>query len=425
MDLFPNAWHIARREYLTRVRSRTFLVVTVLLALIGVGIAMLPIVGKLIGGDDTTTVVVHAEDGRLQSTTIAALRLTLDAGQDGNSFEIQAADDAAAARAGVRGGKADGLLTVTRGPDDELSFDIFTDAGPTSQWLFAMRQAATQINIGDRLERAGVDESQAGAIFAATPFAVTPLDPNAPNPEDNFGPDYVLALAMVILTFMAVLTYGQWVATSVAEEKSSRVMELLITAATPRQLLAGKVIGTGAAGLTQYLAVVAAALAGLVLEGTVARIVLGESSGASLEGLNLWVLGPFGVFFIGGFALYALLYAGLGSMASRQEDVQQVVGPMILIGMFGYFAGFTALNVPDAAWVRWLSLVPFFSPYLLPMRMLLSSVAPWEWAAAAGLMVAFLVGALWVAARLYSAGVLLYGQRVGLRSVWRATRIHR
>ncbi len=424
IDLFPNAWHIARREYVTRVRTRTFLIITILLALIGFGLAMLPIVGRLIVGDETTTIAIHSADAELESSTAIAMTQLLNASGEAR-YRIQAVDDEAAAEAEVRSGAIDGLLTVARGADGELSFDALTDAGPTDQRLFAVRQAATQINIGDRLERAGVDPSQVGQIFAPTPFEVTPLDPNAQNPEENFGPDYVLAMALVILTFMAVLTYGQWVATSVAEEKSSRVMELLITAATPRQLLAGKVMGTGAAGLTQYLAVVAAAIAGLLLQGTVARLVLGDGGGASLEGINLWVLAPFSGFFVTGFALYSLLYAGLGSVASRQEDVQQVVGPMIVVGMVGYFAAFAAVNVPDAAWVQWLSLVPFFSPYMLPMRLLLSTVAPWEWAAAAALMVAFLAGALWVAGRLYSAGVLLYGQRVGLRSVWRATRIHR
>jgi ABC-2 type transport system permease protein len=424
IDLFPNAWHIARREYVTRVRTRTFLIITILLALVGIGLAMLPIVGRLIVGDATTTIAIHSPDAELESSTAVSLANLLNASGDAQ-YRIEAADDVAAAEAEARSGTIDGLLTVTRGADGELSFDALTDARPTDQRLFALRQAATQVNIGDRLQRAGVDPSQVGQIFAPTPFEVTPLDPNAQNPEDNLGPDYVLAMAMVILTFMAVITYGQWVATSVAEEKSSRVMELLVTAATPRQLLAGKVIGTGAAGLTQYLVVVAAAIAGLLLQGTVARLILGDGGGASLEGLNLWVLAPFSAFFVTGFALYSLLYAGLGSIASRQEDVQQVVGPMIVVGMVGYFAAFTAVNVPDAGWVQWLSLVPFFSPYMLPMRLLLSTVAPWEWAAAGALMVAFLAVALWAAARLYSAGVLLYGQRVGLRAVWRATRVHR
>jgi ABC-2 type transport system permease protein len=211
----------------------------------------------------------------------------------------------------------------------------------------------------------------------------------------------------------------------VAEEKSSRVMELLVTAATPRQLLAGKVIGNGAAGLTQYVVVVVAALLGLLAQGAVAQYLLGDKAGAPLEDVNLLVLAPFGVFFVGGFALYSLLYAGLGSLASRTEDVQQATGPMLFIGMGGYFASFIALSTPEAAWVKVASLIPFFSPYMLPMRMLISSVAPWEWAVAAGLMVVFLAAALWTAARIYSAGVLLYGQRASLRSVWRAVRVDR
>lgn len=422
--LLPNAWHIARREYRQRTRNRTFVIVTAFLALVGLGIALLPVLGRAIAGDETTTIATYSADAELASSTAVSLTQLLNASGEAQ-YRIEAADDPAAAEADVRSGKVDGLLTVTRGADGELAFDALTDAGPTDPQLFAVRQAVIGVNIGDRLQRAGVEPSQAGQIFAETPWKVTPLDPNARSLEENFGANYVLAYALVILTFMAVITYGQWVAASVAEEKSSRVMELLVTAATPRQLLAGKVIGNGAAGLTQYLVVVAAALAGLLLQGVVAQYVLGDNAGAPLDKVNLLVLAPFGVFFIGGFALYALLYAGLGSMASRTEDVQQVTGPMIAIGLAGYFAAFIALNTPEAAWVRLLSLIPFFSPYMLPMRMLISSVAPWEWVVGAALMVIFLAGALWLAARVYSAGVLLYGQRASLRSVWRAVRVDR
>lgn len=102
-----------------------------------------------------------------------------------------------------------------------------------------------------------------------------------------------------------------------------------------------------------------------------------------------------------------------------------VTGPMIVIGMIGYFAAFIGVNTPDAAWVQVLSLIPFFSPYMIPIRMQLATMAPWEWAAAIALMFAFLAAALWVAARIYSAGVLLYGQRPGLRAMWRAVRVDR
>jgi ABC-2 type transport system permease protein len=423
--LFPNAWTVARREYRQRVQSRTFLIVTAVLALVGLGLALLPIAGRLIAGDETTAVAVHSTDAQVQSQTLTALGAILDGDSDGTRWEITAAGDAAVAAGRVRDGDSDGLLTVSRDGEGELTFDLLTEAGPSSQWLFAVRQATTQVSIGDRLVRAGIDPAAAGEIFAPTPFEVTPVDPDAKSPEETYGATYMMAMIMVVLTFMAVLTYGQWVAVSVAEEKSSRVMELLITAATPRQLLAGKVLGNSAAGLTQYAAVVVAAAGGFGLQGVIAERVLGDGAVASLESVNLWVLAPFGVFFIGGFLLYATLYAGLGSMASRQEDVQMATGPMIMVGMVGYFAAFIGLNTPEAQWVQVASLIPFFSPYMLPIRMLLTSMEPWEWLVAGGLMVVFLLGALWVAARIYSAGVLLYGQRVDFRAMWRAVRVNR
>jgi ABC-2 type transport system permease protein len=423
-SLFPNAWHIARREYLQRVASRTFMVVTALLAVLGLAIATVPLLIQLVAGDDVIQLAVHGEDAQVQSAATHSLDQILGAGGD-TTYEVVPTDDAEAARAQVADGDLDGLVRVSRGSDEELTFEVVTDAGPTSSWVFAVRQAMTQVSIADRLERAGIDASQAGEIFAPTPIEIVPVDPQEAEEADQaVGADYVLAYALVILTFMAIITYGTWVANSVAEEKSSRVMELLVTAATPRQLLAGKVLGTGAAGLTQYGAVVLAAFIGLLAQDSLAGTLLGEG-GTALEGTDLSVLLPFGVFFVGGFMLYATLYAGFGSMASRQEDVQQVTGPMMIIGMGGYFASFVALNIPAAAWVKVVSLIPFFSPYMLPMRLLLDEVAPWEWALAGLLMIVFLLGALWIAGRIYSAAVLLYGQRVGLRSVLRAARIDR
>ena len=385
-SLFPNAWHIARREYLQRVRSRSFFIVTLVLALVGIGLAMLPLGIRMLEGENERHLAVYLPDSSVPTATASALEAVLDsgAGTDGPDYVITTVDDPQAARRQVRDGQLDGLLTISR---------------------------------------AGVG-AEAGQILAPAPVEIEQADPSAFDPEENFGARYLFAMALVILTFMAVITYGTWVASSVAEEKSSRVMELLITAATPRQLLAGKVLGTGAAGLTQYVAVVVASIVGFVIQRVLADRLYG-SGGAQIEGINVAVLLPFGVFFLAGFMLYATLYAALGSIASRQEEVQQVTGPMIFVAMIGYFAAFIGLNTPDAAWIQALSLVPFFSPYLLPARAILDSVAPWEWAVAAIAMAVFLVVALSFAARIYAAGVLLYGQRPSLRAMLTAVRVDR
>lgn len=133
----------------------------------------------------------------------------------------------------------------------------------------------------------------------------------------------------------------------------------------------------------------------------------------------------FGAFFLLGFILYSTLYAAAGSTVSRIEDVQQAVGPLMFLAMGGYFASFAALNDPDAGWVGILSIIPFFSPYVMPARMLLTDPSTSEIGLAIALLIVAVVVAIWIASRIYSAGVLLYGQRVGIRAVLRASRVAR
>jgi ABC-2 type transport system permease protein len=435
--LFPNAYHVARREYLTRVRSRTFVVLTAGLALVGLGLALLPLGIRLIGGDKPTTVAVFVTATDLTQDPVATLQsiLTSSAGSGGQGtgqatgqasgpkFRVTATNDVADAKADVRADRLDGLLTIGRGTDGDLTFDYFSKASATSQSLLLVQQATGRLAISDRLEQAGVAEADRSRIFAPTAFTATPADPNASRREqDEYVPAYILATVFVVLTFMAVQLYGNWVASSVAEEKSTRVMELLITAATPRQLLAGKVLGTGAAGLTQYAAILVAAGVGFLLQGTLTQRILGNQAGTTgVPALTVPLLIGIGAFFVTGFVLYAILYAAAGSLVSRQEDVQQMAGPLTMLGLGGYLIAFFALNVVDAPWVQVISFVPFLSSFIFPARMVLASPAPWEYALALALMVAAILGALALAARIYAAGVLLYGQRPTLRAVWGVT----
>jgi ABC-2 type transport system permease protein len=214
-----------------------------------------------------------------------------------------------------------------------------------------------------------------------------------------------------------------WVATSVAEEKSSRVMEVMLNAATPGEMLAGKVFGVGGAGLTQLASIVLPAAVVVALQVPLTRLVLGEDAADTpLAGLTPGILVAFAVFFLLGFVLTALVYAAAGSLVSRQEDVQQVALPMLMISFVAYFAAFFASGAPGAAWVAPLSWVPFFSPYLMLTRLVTGSVPAWELALAVGLLVAAILVALVAAARIYAAGVLLYGQRPTLGGVVRAAR---
>jgi ABC-2 type transport system permease protein len=248
-------------------------------------------------------------------------------------------------------------------------------------------------------------------------------------PAKNLSQDVsstILSTGLIVLIFMAIITYGTWVAMSVAEEKGSRVMELMLNATTPLQMLAGKVIGNGAAGLTQYGIILGAALAGLLAQGPIHRAFLsGSGTSDAFGGLSVPVLGAFAVLFVLGFLLYSLLYAALGSMVSRQEDVQSATSPLMMLIMIGYFMSIFGLQAIDETWVRIASFVPFFSPYLMLARVSVGHVEVWEFGLAIGFLLVAIAIALVVASRIYSAGVLLYGQRVGLRQILKAARVSR
>lgn len=426
-SLFPNALHVAKREYLFRVRSRTFVITTILLAVAVAAVTMLPTFLGALGVADPAQIALHDEAGDLSEDPVLTLQAVLSGATEGDADDgpqVVRTDDPDAAADQVRTGELDGLLTISRRNDGELAFDYLSNQSLTSQTRLLVTQGASAMAVADRLDRAGIDPSQAAEFFAPADFTATQADPDAVADED-FGGGIILSYIVVILTFMAILTYGNWVAQSVAEEKSGRVMELLITAATPRQLLTGKVLGTGAAGLTQYVAMILAVLAGLALAGPIGSMLGVSELPFELPKIEPSFILAFTGFFILGFLLYATLYAAAGSMVSRIEDVQQAVGPLMYLAMAGYFLSFFAPNDPDGQLVSIASIIPFLSPYLMPTRMLLGNPAPWEIGLALVLLALTLAGAIWVAARIYSAGVLLYGQRVSIRSVLKATRVAR
>jgi len=336
--LFPNVYHVARREYMTRVRGRAFVITSALLALAVLALMLLPTVLSAIGVADPVEVAVVVEAEDLPADPIILLQTAMLVGTDGGSEDppaedrgaprVERVDEAEEAADAVREGDYDALLTITRDGDGDLAFEFLGSASPTNETRLQVTQAAVGLASLDRLERAGVNQAEAAEIFAPPTFTAVPIDPeDARNQEDFFGA-FILSYAVVILTFMAILTYGNWVAQSVAEEKSGRVMEMLITAATPRQLLVGKVLGTGAAGLSQYLALAVAAIVGYIASGPISGVLdVPVEARIALPALGIGTFVAFGLFFLLGFLLYSTLYAAAGSMVSRVEDAQQAAGP--------------------------------------------------------------------------------------------------
>ncbi|MCI0581901.1 MAG: ABC transporter permease [Chloroflexi bacterium] len=429
---------VARREFLWRGRTRTFKITTLLLIVVGVGLALAPVIIRFIDrGSSGDRIEVIVGDSNPGFDVPGALGLILNAPLPGlpasedstPAYRVEPAADVEAARGNVIDGSTTAVVALDRTATGDLTFTIYSKDAAISRNHVLIRQAANAIAIQDRLIRAGISPADQAALFAPADVSIQPADPDAPaSPQtgEEFASSFAISFVLSILLFMAIILYGQWVAFSVAEEKNSRVMEVVLAAATPFQLMAGKVAGVGGLALVQYIVVLVPSAAALIFQDRIASLVLGGSSGVALpEGISLPLLAVFGVMFVLGFALYAVLYAGAASLVSRQEDVNQIVAPLTIISVGGYlvasYAG-TGLIPIDSPLVVVLSFIPFFSPYLMLTRMGLGTATPAEIAIAIALLAAFIPVALWIAARLYRSGVLMYGQSPTPRTLWRALR---
>jgi len=438
MSTLTNMGAIARREYTVRVRTRSFILGTALLILGVAAIAMLPVIVRYIDRTDSERIAVYVGPTDLTTDPVATVATVLNppaatgqpAASDQLDFVVSAVGDLAAARRDALAGQYSAVLGIERAADGDLAFTLFTDDSATGRTAQLVRQAANAVAIADRLAQLGVASAEGASLFAPVDFGVKWPDPSKAEPTQDIttliGRD-MLAFGMTILIFMIVLMYGNWIAMSVVEEKSSRVMEVVLNAATPFQLLAGKVFGVGAVAFTQYAAIVLAGGLALLLQGPVASAILGEAGTATAlpQGLTLELLLLFVVYGILGFLVYAVLYAAAASLVSRMEDVNAVVMPMTLVSTGGYLIGtYAATGLLDirAGWILVLSQVPLVSPFMMLGRIAMGVAAPWEVVSSIALLVVFIGGALWLAARVYAAGVLLYGQRPGLRAVLRLVR---
>ncbi len=440
MSTLPNIGAVARREATVRVRTRSFIFGTVLLVVGVVAIALVPVIVRYIEGAVTQRVVVYVGTPDLKADPAPVLRALLNAapstGSSGSSepahegFIVTTTTDLAAARAEVTAGKATAVLAIERGSDGQLAFTLYTNDTASGRTSGLIQQASNAVAVSDRLDRLGVAPADQASLFAPATYVVKWPDPTRTEPTQDsaaMGSSYLLAFGMTILIFMMIVLYGNWVAMSVVEEKSSRVMEVILNAARPLELLSGKVLGVGTAAFIQYLAILVAGGVALLLQDRVASLVLGNGAGIGLpEGMTVGMLALFCVYGVLGFLLYAVLYAAAGSLVSRQEDVNSAVMPMTLITTGGYLvATYAATGLLDirAGWMTILSQIPFFSPFLMLCRVVAGVALAWEVLLSIVILVVSIGLALWVAARIYAAGVLLYGQRPGLRAIWRMMRV--
>lgn len=386
---------IAGRELRQRGRSKILLIST---AVLSIGLLAAVVLPSLLGGDEDADeaqdVRVVATAGPLSEHRHAALTATL-----GPAVQIREETD----RAGVEAALADDADLGVVG--DELltsrGFDAFGDSREDLAVAAALGQA-------DVLEAAGLEAGAVADTLMAAPLTLTQISLAGAAPDPARGFVAYLAVTFLYGTF---LLYGSWLINGVIEEKSSRVVEILLGAVEPRALMGGKILGLGTLGVGQLVALVTpAAIAG----GVVGSDLLPPGTGGLLIAVvGWWLLG---------FALFSTLMAALGATVSRPEDAQAVATPATLLVVVAFIASLTALQDPDGAFAVIGSFVPLLSSLLMVIRIAIGSVAWWEIPLAVAASIIATVGMTAIAGRIYEGALLRMGSRMKLREAWRASR---
>lgn len=376
---------VARREFSTQVRKKSFVISNaIVLVAIVVGIVAMSILSG--SDDDRPTVGVVAAPGL--SATLSAI-----GDSTGMPLDISDPPDAESARAQVAAGELDVALI----PGEAASVTAVTESEIDTGLKTLVDAAVAQEAQSAALTERGVDPAEITNATARSAVVVEALDP--PDPEQ--GERVILSIVAVVLLYMQILLFGMYVAMGVVEEKSSRVVELLLSTLRPLQLLWGKIIGIGAVGLLQLAAYgvvgVGAALA------TDTLTITGTALGVFASTLGWFVLG---------FAFFAVLYAAAGSMVSRQEDVNSTSGPLMMIILAMFFAAFSSIDDPDATWSTVLSWIPPFSAILMPLRIAAGVASPVQIVGTVVLMIVVTALLGVVAAKIYQRSILRIGRTV-------------
>lgn len=380
---------IARRELTTRMRGTAFRLSTVVL--VACAVAGIAIPAALLGHPQRFTVAVTE-----QAPPGVAAMARADAKAAGLQLTVQPVASRAAAVRLVEQGKA--AAAVAAGGE------TIWKTHPNSALQPALNAAIQQATITQRAASLGLSPGDAARLLSPVRITATQLHADT----QRTGRIIVGEVGMILL-YMAITIYGSFVLTGVVEEKSSRVVEVLLSRVQPSSLLGGKIAGIGLAGLAQFAAVATAAAVTLLITRPSG---LPPGTYAAIPMLVVW--------FVLGFAFYSMLYGSLGALASRTEDAQAAAGPVIIVLVAIYVAATMAVSSAGSAWVTVLSVLPPSAPIFMPLRTSLADVPAWQVAAAAILTLASVYGLFRIGGRLYRNAVLHTGARLHITEAWHA-----
>jgi ABC-2 type transport system permease protein len=409
---------IAKREYLERVRAKSFIFMTLFIPALMFGVTVVPTLILNRGGTEAKHLVVVAND--LKSGDLIRQQLA-----QVNEQDRQKAEDQDVPR---RRMAATGKLTVDVDTDTsearraaltemvkqkQLDGVLFaTEGALKAKKIVFLTRDVSSFTANEEIQR-GINEAlrrdllkSKGMTDQEIESALKPVDlePQSPTGRGNPQVLFFTVFSLVMILYMTVLLHGVNVMRAILEEKTSRVMEVMLSTARPSEMMAGKILGVAGVGLTQI-----AIWAALAIFPSAGGLLVGMSAIKGI--LSPELLAYFAAFFLLGFALYSTLCAAVGAMVNSEQEAQQmqfivmlpmIVAVIILVNIFQY---------PSSPAAVWASLFPLTAPLIMFMRVALQSPPIWQIALSIILMIATIFGLVWACGRIYRVGILMYGKK--------------
>lgn len=406
-----------------KMRSKSFIITTlILMILVLVGGNIPYLIDKLGGGDKVSS--VSYVQGQYPDI-IAGMQQYYAKQPDAKVKLEQGAVSEADLKQQLADGAINGYLTFA---DDAASGfpravyhskDAFGSG--TSESLMAALQAVKTDQI---VKDYGLSDEQLQKLLMPVSLSTEKVSTSneAGKTENELGTAIGLTYVIVILLFMSVMISGQLIATEITAEKSSRVMEIIVTSVSPLVQMFGKVIGTFIAAVVQIALIVGTMVLSLNMPQNKDAL---SGFGIRLDTIDPAILVYAILFFLAGFFLYAMLFAAVGSIVSRTEDLGQAVLPITMLTLAGFYIAMFGLTHPDSTLIVVCSYIPFFAPFLMILRVGLSEPAMWEPALSLGILVVAILLLGWLSAKIYRTGVLMYGKRPSIKELVKAMKAYK
>ena len=428
---------IIQREYLTRVKKRSFLLITFLAPIFFVALMFLPaiLMNNSHKFDEKKTIAVCDEStlfiGKFENT-------------DYNTF-IYIDDDIENAKNMVREGVYDGVLYI---PGTSLNLptnaEIYSKKQIPMTVTSYIRSTMKQVLDHKRLLASGIDPDIVKAAATTVNVQSIRMGDKDGVEKKSFGEfEYILGLVLCLIIYVVILLFGNQVLRGVIEEKTNRIIEVIVSSVKPFELMMGKIIGIALVGLTQFLlwAVLTIAISstvslflptqdvfstGTVMNEQIAEIAANTNDSEILKevfdvinSINFkTILWCFLIYFIGGYFLYSAMFAAVGSAVDNETDTQQFVTPITMMLIIPVISSSVIANAPDSSVSLWLSMIPFTSPAAMMLR-IPYGVPIWQIVVSVTLLFITFIVFTWLAGKVYRTGILMYGKKVSWKEIFK------